>query len=80
MQSGNNMNNSTIEEVGCSWFVCLQLIFELTYNAKICKIRTASHFRHNVQYKRTDIYFVPDSPLGGAAQVRPNYFEYFVML
>ena len=79
-QSGNNMNNSTIEEVGCSWLVCLQLIFELTYDAKICKIRAASDFQYNVRYKRTDIYFVPDSPPGGVAQVHPNYFEYFVML
>ena len=79
-QSGNSMNKSTIKEVGCSWFVCLQLIFELTYDAKIGKIRAASDFRHNVRYKCTDIYFVPDSPLGGVAQVRPNYFEHFVML
>ena len=54
--------------------------FELSYDAKICKIRAASDLQHNIRYKRTGIYFVPDSPLGGVAQVRPNYFEYFVML
>ena len=47
-ESGNKPNNSTIKEVGCSWLVCLQLIFELRYDANMCKVRAASDFQHSV--------------------------------
>ena len=48
LQLPTNTNNNTIKEIGCSWLVCLQLIFELRYDATIRKIRAASDFRHSV--------------------------------
>ena len=41
----------------------VRIHFELTHNARTCKIRAASDLQHDVRYERT---FYPVTPLGGA--------------